>query len=196
MIFKIKSLNNLKIEISFYFLTVIAMLVVSDRSNISLYFFLSIIIHELGHLLIIWCNQVKISKICFEIYGINIKIDNINHHTTHVDIVVLLGGSLANFIFAFVLYLTNQNMILMVVNIMIGIFNLLPVESLDGGKILNIVLFSFLPMKTAYNISMIISLIFISIFSTINFLFIIHGSFNLSLTILCVILILKIIRTF
>ena len=187
------SRRKLNIEISFYFFSVIVLVIVSDKSNLSLYFFIAMFIHEIGHLITILYYKIKIKKISFKIYGIKIEIDQNKYLTNYQEILILLSGALANFVTALVIYIFNINVKpLLIANLIIGTFNLLPVDSLDGGKITNIILFSYLPMSTAYCISSIILIIFTTIFFTINFFAIIYGSFNLTLTILCVILILKI----
>ena len=187
------SRRKLNIEISFYFFAVIVLVIVSDKSNLSLYFFIAMFIHEIGHLITILYYKIKIKKISFKIYGIKIEIDQNKYLTNYQEILILLSGALANFVTALVIYIFNINVKpLLISNLIIGTFNLLPVDSLDGGKITNIILFSYLPMSTAYCISSIILIIFTTIFFTINFFAIIYGSFNLTLTILCVILILKI----
>lgn len=190
MILKTKYIN---IEISYYFLIIISLILVTDQTYITICFFIAILIHELGHLIFILFYKIKISQISFRTYGINIEIDKNRYLANYKDIFILLSGSLANFIASIYFKYTEQEL-LVAVNIFIGLFNLIPIESLDGGKIINIILFYFFPMKIAYNISLVISIVFIAIFSILDFLFIIHGNFNVTLTILCVILILKILR--
>lgn len=185
--------KKLTIEMSFYFFAVIALVISSDKSNLSLYFFISIFIHEIGHLITILYYKMKIKKISFKIYGIKIEIDQNKYLNNYQEILILLSGSLSNFATALVIYIFNINLKpLLIANLIIGTFNLLPVDSLDGGKITNIILFSYLPMSIAYCISSIILIIFTTIFFAINFFTIIYGTFNLTLTILCVILTFKI----
>ncbi len=185
--------KKLTIEISFYFFAVIALVISSDKSNLSLYFFISMFIHEIGHLITILYYKMKIKKISFKIYGIKIEIDQNKYLNNYQEILILLSGSLSNFATALVIYIFNINLKpLLIANLIIGTFNLLPVDSLDGGKITNIILFSYLPMSIAYCISSIILIIFTTIFFAINFFTIIYGTFNLTLTILCVILTFKI----
>ena len=185
--------KKLTIEMSFYFFAVIALVISSDKSNLSLYFFISMFIHEIGHLITILYYKMKIKKISFKIYGIKIEIDQNKYLNNYQEILILLSGSLSNFATALVIYIFNINLKpLLIANLIIGSFNLLPVDSLDGGKITNIILFSYLPMSIAYCISSIILIIFTTIFFAINFFTIIYGTFNLTLTILCVILTFKI----
>ncbi|MBP0979312.1 MAG: hypothetical protein J6C55_01540 [Oscillospiraceae bacterium] len=191
MIFKTKYFD---LEISFYFLVIIALILSTDKTYINIYFFISILIHELGHLLTILYYKIKISKISLKIYGISIEIIQKRYLANYKDILILLSGSLANFLAA-IFFKHNNFIILYFTNIFLGIFNLIPIESLDGGKILNIILFLLFPMKVAYNISIIISIFFITIFFILDFFFIIHGNFNITLSIICFILIFKILKS-
>ena len=150
MTFEIK---KLKIELSFYFLLIISFILAADQSKIAKYFVLSILIHELGHLIFILYYKIKIEKISFKVYGINIEIENERYLQNYKEVILLLGGSLANFLSAAVIYLFLSDLnIFIMTNLILGIFNLFPVDSLDGGKIINIMLFSLLPMNIAYNI--------------------------------------------
>lgn len=193
MNFKIKNIN---IIVSYYFLILISLIISTDKSNISMYFLYAIVIHECGHLLFIYFFNIKISAIHFKVYGINISIAKPECISYCNELLILLSGSFANFIISILLYFINSTeyFILITTNLIIGVFNLLPIESLDGGKIINIILFSCLPFNVAYNISFFISVIFICTFSVIDFFFILHGNFNITLSVLCIILILKIIR--
>lgn len=192
MKFKIKNFN---IVISYYFLIIISLILSTNQSNISIYFLYAIAIHEIGHLIFIYLFNVKISTIYFKIYGINIAITKPECISYHNELLILLGGSIANFIVCIILYLTKSTLNCMfITNLIIGLFNLLPIESLDGGKIVNIILSSYLPLNIADKISFFTSVVFICTFSIIDFFFILHGKFNITLSILCIILILKIMR--
>ena len=70
-------------------------------------------------------------------------------------------------------------------NLLIGIMNLLPISSLDGGQILSIVLKKFFDDEKSYRISCIVSVVFIiPLFSFGFYLFL--QSFNISIFILMI----------
>ena len=72
--------------------------------------------------------------------------------------------SIMGFVFQFILYFFlrqfNINN-LYILNYSIFLFNLLPINPLDGSKILNSILNLIFPFKTSYLISIVISIIFI-----------------------------------
>ena len=169
----------------------------NDQGYLSLAFISAILIHELGHLIFIFLFRLEVSIIAFKVYGINIRIKENQYVSYHKDLLILIGGSLANFLFAIILSLfLHSNLIYFIItNILIAIFNLLPVESLDGGKIIYIILLNIFDYQAAYSISFGISLIFTVAFCVLNFFMIIYGKFNITLTILCIMLLTKVIRT-
>lgn len=95
--------------------------------------------HELGHLAVMGIKRVSVKKVLF--YGAGIKIipdKSFDYADFRTEMPVLLAGSAANFIAAAGLWVCDdlQLKLFAVINAVIGAFNLLPVKSLDGGKII------------------------------------------------------------
>lgn len=95
--------------------------------------------HELGHLFFMKIRGVPVKRMVF--YGAGIKIipDKLIDFTGFgTSFLVLIGGSGANFVLASVLWLINspEARLFAAVNALIGTFNLLPLQYLDGGKII------------------------------------------------------------
>ena len=95
--------------------------------------------HELGHLAVMGIKGVPVKKVLF--YGAGIKIipdKSFDYADFRTELPVLIAGSLANFTAAAGLWLCDdlQLKLFAVINAVIGAFNLLPVQSLDGGKII------------------------------------------------------------
>lgn len=70
-------------------------------------------------------------------------------------------------------------------NLLIGIMNLLPISSLDGGQILSIVLKKFFDDEKSYRISCIVSVVFIIPLISFGF-YLFLQSFNISIFILMI----------
>lgn len=187
-------LFNIHFHISYYFASILALIISNDQFIISIFFLLTIIIHELGHLICIYVFKITPSDILFQAYGIQIKLDSIYSMSYSKELVILLGGSGLNFIVSAILFYLHKPQLLFFIisNISIGVFNLLPIHSLDGGRIIYIILTLFTPENIAHKISFCVSLIFILGFSILDFLLILCGTFNISLSLLCIMLILKI----
>lgn len=104
-------------------------------------FFISITIHEIGHILMSKALKVKIGKPRYNFIGYSSKINNGNKLS---KLLVYLSGPVSNFIFAIIFYFAKMEFKIKVqffyTNIFLGIANLLPVLPLDGGNIVELML--------------------------------------------------------
>ena len=132
-----------------------------DRLNIFFYLIISALLHETGHIIAdIACGykpriKVSVFGICLKNYPIE----------TRKKFLVLICGPLVNILLiAASCALLNFNFsvnryIFMCVNIVLLIFNILPVSFLDGGQLLNI----FVSNKKILMAAEIISLLLITV---------------------------------
>jgi stage IV sporulation protein FB len=158
------------IETSLYLLFII---VVSHISHTFFYGLIFIFIHELCHGLCALILGYKIEFIKLIPFGFtsNIKEEFIRPFD---DILISLSGPLINLIFFVLLYLVNfylklDTVNLKTINIMLFIFNMVPAEFLDGGRILKTLLKIYLNFYIAYIVSIVNGIImaFLLLFSVI-----------------------------
>ena len=109
--------------------------------------YLSMILHELGHMMAAMYIGFLPSHISFHPFGVNLKLKNTITCTVFDDIILYLSGPLINLflaiIFAFLYkprYLYDYGF---AVNIMLFALNMLPVYPLDGGAVIKKVLNNF-----------------------------------------------------
>lgn len=136
-----------KIKISFISIIWIAFLVVSKTPFI-IPLLCAVIVHELGHLLCAAILKIKIESLKLSIFGARI---NTRRELSYVDeIIFALCGPLLGFLFfafTFRIALSNvslpfcQNFLFpfSILSLCLSIFNLIPLPSLDGGRILKCV---------------------------------------------------------
>ncbi len=137
--------------------------------------FIIIFIHEMGHIIIALILKRKIKKICILPFGGYILIDSLISSNIIEDLFISLGGVLFQGVLGGILiFLYKYNYInshififLNSYNIIIILFNLVPISPLDGAKILRLFLEIFIPFKKVFLIILLISII--SIFITIIF---------------------------
>ena len=137
---------------------------------------LTIFIHESGHYLFSILVNFKYKEIVIYPFGeITIYNEDLNI-STNKELFVLLGGITFQLLFYFLikhlylnLYVTDHVFnIIKNINYLLLSFNFLPILPLDGGKLLNILLDKLFPYKLSNILSVIISLLFIFLFTILR----------------------------
>ncbi len=184
MIFK---LFGIKIRISFLFIALISTFVLIESSKMMVYGLSAALIHELGHILVMIFVGSKPSEIAFGVFDVNIKDYDRNKRNYVQDIFILIGGPLANLFGVGILYLLHyvmgsQNTVLSISeNLFLCVFNLLPIESLDGGQILYIFLSSKFDEHKSVVILKFVSFVILFPLAIIGFYILLKSKNNFSL---------------
>ncbi len=129
------------------------------------YFMVVIIIHELGHILISQLFKWNIEKIIILPFGGLTKFNEIINRPLIEEFLISISGILFQLFF---LILTKRYIkydYFIVINYFIIMFNLIPIYPLDGSKILNVIFNKITSFKNSMLLTVIISYIFIIIFS-------------------------------
>ena len=182
--------NRFFIDFSYPSLALIALIVISNINTGYLLCFISVLIHESGHLLAM--------KLCgFSSSGIKISLFNIeiiekNRHCTDFrsDILITASGPLINLATYFISLPLNTAFAY--VNLLIGLFNLLPAASLDGGQLLYLFLSKRLSNEKSAKIVDVVTLISIFPLFLVGILVLLNSRYNFSLLFISMYLILSI----
>ncbi len=130
-----------QIYISFLFWAMIAIMIVFDKTGLIVPTLLAVFFHETGHLLCMWAKGIPPKKIKLIPTSVQITAPTISSFKN--DIAVSICGPLANLVIFLTLYLNfyiykNYSVLIFaLINLIIALFNLLPLKGLDGGKILH-----------------------------------------------------------
>lgn len=162
------SVFNCKIKIDFLFVAVLTFIVVTDKTFLSLCAVALIFAHEMGHIISAKILKVPINEINFGLVSIDIRKPLHYYQKSFAQkMIIILGGFICN-LFIFItlsgiyIFTENKLIILMAIqSLVIGIVNILPIESLDGGEAVSLVLQKFLSHEKANKIKNILSLIFL-----------------------------------
>ena len=172
-------IGKLKISFEFGFFAVVALFCLLDAPELALSAVCACIVHECGHILMsVLCN-VKIEKVVFWAGGVRMQTESKMLKLSN-DILILLSGPIFNFISAVFYYLSGCYSPFSV-NLILGLFNLLPFTSLDGGAIIKKIFEYYeVPSDIILKIISLLSAILIILF----FYFTGTGSFTGYLTII------------
>ena len=135
-------------------------------SDIKLFimFYMFIVMHELSHAIVAILLKVDVKELEFTPFGVCAKYEN--NISDLKELIISASGPLFSIFLAY----SYENKIYFIINVLITIFNLLPVYPLDGGRILRIIFKFILGQKKGKSIStyftnlILILFLFISIF--------------------------------
>lgn len=128
------------------------------------------------------CKPYKVTVTLFDV-----AIERRTDVTYLQDVLITISGPLYNFIFA--LLFTFVYKPLAVSNLLIGLFNLLPVATFDGGQLIKLMLTRRLCDKTTDIILNILSFIFFVPMFCLGLLFLFKSKYNYSLLLISLYLI-------
>ena len=150
-------------KIHFSFLVFVLLLLFSGYINYVIIFFLIIITHELGHIIMLKLLGYKVTKIIlYPMGGIITTNININISSNKLFLISISGILMQLVLYLIVPVSLNNYELFLNLNKMLIIYNLLPVYPLDGYKIYLSILERVVPYSIA--IKLFYGISFISIF--------------------------------
>ena len=186
-----------KIHISFLFAAMLALLIITDKSGNFLPFSVAVTLHEIAHLItmrIVRCNPKEINLI-----PASVQIVRDIAARPACEVAISFAGSLMNlclFMIFYIFYLIWGNMQVLnfaAINLVLAVFNLLPVKSLDVG----VIIYKLLCIKMPHNRAML-TVDILTVLTAVAFLVLgvclaFRGGGNFSLIIMAIYLLLSVI---
>lgn len=182
MNFKILGVN---IKVSFILVAMLTLFSLYDKTGIAFCSVWAAALHECGHTSAALLLKLKIRDLTFAPFGIRMRLrGDLCTVPTGKKILLLLAGSLTNFITFFALCLLSKKVTLTAcVHFVVGAFNLLPVTTLDGGRVLTELLSLKMDEKTAQMICDILSLLLAAVLLVLGAFVLAFTGYNASLCI-------------
>ena len=179
------TLFGTKIYISFFFMAAITAMLATDRTGYLLPTLFAIIIHEAAHLFMMWVQDC--APLSIRLIPASVQINRKISFSPKNDILIAVAGPIANIVmfgclyFNYVAFGKFSVLCYALLNLIIALFNLLPVRGLDGGTILYNILCKFNGHEKAVLIMRIITLILAVavIFAAVSLTF--RNRFNISI---------------
>ena len=177
---------SIKIDLMIAFF--IILFCITSQIEIYLILLFFAIVHEIGHLIVGLFLGFKPKEIQINIAGVRIefkpKIEEYNKRVLKGSslslkrAIIAMAGPITNFLIIAILQLisiinpkfvlSNMGINVVYANFLIGIFNLIPIYPLDGGRILKEILYIFKGLKKSYIYTYKISKITIIVFTAIS----------------------------
>ena len=123
-----------------------------------------VVIHELGHYLAAIFYNWRIHSIVLWVFGGVMKTEELGNKSIKEDIIVTVAGPLQHIVILFLIssfsFLLPDTVVQMALqfNLIIFLFNLLPIYPLDGGKLVFYTLSIFIPFRKAHSYTVVFSL--------------------------------------
>ncbi len=182
--------------IEIHFLTIMLFFVCFffGRGQTFLITYLVMIFHELSHMFAALFIGLKIDKITFYAFGVNLKLKNKFVHSFTDELILYLAGPLFNAFFALIMlflygYFRIESLrYLYFMNLVLFSVNMLPVMPLDGGVLLKKIITYFSCDKKAKNIMRFLSVSICLVLLAICIYGVLVSKFNFSLVIMVIFL--------
>ena len=161
----------MKIEINLKIFFLLILLLMFDNINTYLIFLFFILVHELAHLIVGILIGGKPQKMTISIFGVSIEFYSYGKNKIFSKIIFFFIGPLINIFIGIMCYKymkdSNEKTLIVYTNFALGIFNLLPILPLDGGKIMKEILKVLFGFEKSNKIMIFISKCFLVIASLI-----------------------------
>ena len=133
-------LFDTEIYISFLFAAAVTIMLLTDKTGYMLPALFAIVLHEMGHLFMMWILECSPKRI--KLIPASVQITAPFQKRYRNDFLVAACGPFVNILLFLTLYFNylvfkkEVTLYFALLNLVIGVFNLLPLKGLDGGTIL------------------------------------------------------------
>lgn len=183
------TVGGCQITIQFWFMALVTLALLLDRSGMTGIGLVAVILHESGHLLMMALLGAAPERISMNLFGLEIGQKTGSCRTYRQDAWIAAAGPLSSLLFFAVcwlgylltgsLYLANLG----AANLMLALLNGLPVGPLDGGQAFYALLCTKYPAETCEKIVEWVSFFVILPIALAGFLVLLQSRYNFSLLI-------------
>ena len=183
----ILELSRTRVEFSISFVIVLTLMLLFFDERIVVLSVVSSLLHECGHLLATGFCGERIEKVVFGAFGLRIERSAFTKTSYKSEVLIALGGIIVNygiFLLCLLIYIFSENesvAIFGIINLFVGLFNSVPVKSLDMGKALLSLFKIKRSEENAERIMNVISFVFLLFFLVFTVFYCIEFGLNFSL---------------
>ncbi len=179
-----------EIYISFLFCAVLCFMLLVDRTGLIIPTLFAVFIHESGHLLAMWAADCQPRAV--RLIPTSVQIIRGFSPKKYGETAIALCGPAANLVMFgtlignYFIFKSEQSLMFSLLNLVIAIFNMLPVSGLDGGILLSLAIAHFTDIYKAESVVKIITAVFAVIIFLLGIYLWISGSVNISVFIVAI----------
>lgn len=194
---------GVRISFSFLFLLLVSFGIVTSvqGQRVIMFALFSAVIHEIGHIVFITFLKEKPCSIDIGLYEVKIN-SNIDSCSFKEDLLITLAGVFFNFTLALILWITSLSfdslwiIELCLCSLCVGLINLVPIESFDGGQLVYIIISRLLSVKAANAIMTVTTIIFVFPFTILGIYLLFSSQYNFSLLFIAIYLLIFIFKKY
>lgn len=175
---------GLSIRISFWFPVMIMAMLGWGDETFTLQCLAASLLHECGHFAVMLAVHDTPKQVCFGVFGVRVERNERSVTGYFSQAAVSVAGPLANLLCAICLYTYCGVCDGMWIHVALGLFNLLPVEGLDGGEGLYRLLCPIWDENRAHRFVRWLSVSLLLPLTTLGFVLLFRNGGNVSLLIL------------
>lgn len=183
-------LGKTKISFQYIYVAILALVLILDKEGGIFCCFLASFFHEAGHLISLILLKQRVDEVKFSVFDIKIK--SSHYLNLKKELIIILSGVTFNFLLFIFFYRIIP--LFALANLFIGIFNILPVSTLDGGQAIFLLLCRFISEKKSVIIINILTIIVSIPVFTIGIIILLNTKYNFSFLLLGIYLMLTVVN--
>ncbi len=179
-----RKIGETLVSVSLLFPAAAVVMITLDPSGLAAWCLLASMMHEFGHMAFLVLLGARPRKLIFGMFGMRMETDAGQRLSYGKQALILLAGPLVNGAAAAVLWCGGVRPGAMV-HTVLCLFNLLPIEPLDGGQILQNLLSMRMEEETACRVVFIVSMITVFPLTVAGGLLLAGSGYNFTLLSVC-----------
>ncbi len=160
----------MKLKINASFILYLVCLSLLNELSLVFYLVISLLLHEIGHLVILKYNKIKVTSLNITAFGGIMQAHVGKNITNRLEIAIYISGPLMNLLMIIIGFILKNNLFMMV-NLSLFTLNILPIYPLDGYYLITSIFSGLIPYYNSLKISKILSFLLTLIFFFISFKF-------------------------
>ncbi|MDD2417966.1 MAG: site-2 protease family protein [Oscillospiraceae bacterium] len=174
-------ISGIEYRLSLLFPAVLVVLLTLDKTGVAAWCVAASVMHEFGHFIAIYAMGSRPSGVDIGVFGVSVHQSRGKMTSHYNNMLIALAGPVVN-LFSFTLLFAIFGWTTpTIVHLVMAVFNLLPIEALDGGQAVFYALAGFFGEEKAERIIYYVSIIFLIPLATTGFFLLIHSGYNYTL---------------